>query len=34
MVGFLILREPVTWTRVLAIALVASGILLFQLEGR
>jgi drug/metabolite transporter (DMT)-like permease len=33
-VGFLLLREPITWTRVLAIALVATGILLFQLEGR
>ena len=32
-VGFLLLGEPVTWLRVLAIALVATGILLFQLEG-
>jgi drug/metabolite transporter (DMT)-like permease len=32
-VGFLLLREPITWTRVLAIALVATGILLFQLEA-
>jgi drug/metabolite transporter (DMT)-like permease len=33
-VGFFLLREPITWTRVLAITLVATGILLFQLEGR
>jgi len=32
-VGFLLLGEPMTWLRALAIALVATGILLFQLEG-
>jgi drug/metabolite transporter (DMT)-like permease len=32
-VGFLLLGEPVTWLRALAIAFVATGILLFQLEG-
>lgn len=31
--GFFLLQEPVTWTRILAIAFVAAGILLFQLEG-
>jgi uncharacterized membrane protein len=34
MVGFLLLREPITWTRVLAIVFIAAGIFLFQLEGR
>ncbi len=33
LVGFLLLREPITWTRVLAIALIATGIFLFQLEN-
>ena len=33
LVGFLALQEPVTWVRVLAIALIAAGILLFQAEG-
>jgi len=27
------LQEPLTWVRVLAIALIAAGILLFQAEG-
>ena len=31
--GFLVLQEPVTWIRVLAIAFIAAGILLFQVEG-
>lgn len=34
LVGFLLLREPITVVRVLAIALIAAGIFLFQLEGR
>jgi len=33
LVGFLVLQEPVTWVRVLAIVLIAAGILLFQAEG-
>ena len=33
LVGFLALQEPLTWVRVLAIALIAAGILLFQAEG-
>jgi len=32
-VGFLVLQEPVTWIRLLAIAFIATGILLFQVEG-
>jgi uncharacterized membrane protein len=33
LIGFLVLREPITWVRVLAIAFVVAGILLFQVEG-
>lgn len=33
LVGFFILQEPVTWVRLLAIAFIATGILLFQVEG-
>ena len=33
-VGFLALREPVTWIRLLAIVLITTGVLLFQAEGR
>jgi drug/metabolite transporter (DMT)-like permease len=33
LVGFLLLREPFTWTRLLAAGLVALGILLLQREG-
>jgi drug/metabolite transporter (DMT)-like permease len=33
LVGFLALHEPVTWTRVLALGLIASGILLLQAQG-
>jgi uncharacterized membrane protein len=33
LVGFLVLREPVTWVRLVAIAFIATGILLFQVEG-
>jgi uncharacterized membrane protein len=32
-VGFLVLQEPVTWMRVLAIVLIAAGILLLQAQG-
>jgi multidrug transporter EmrE-like cation transporter len=32
-VGFLVLQEPVTWIRLLAIGFIAGGILLFQVEG-
>jgi uncharacterized membrane protein len=31
--GFLLLGEPLTWVRVMAITLIAMGIALFQLEG-
>lgn len=34
LVGFLALREPVTWMRILAIALITTGVLLFQTQGR
>lgn len=34
LVGFLALREPVTWMRLLAIALITTGVLLFQTQGR
>ena len=33
LVGFLVLQEPLTWVRALAIVLVAAGILLFQAQG-
>ena len=33
LVGFVALQEPVTWLRVLAIVLIAGGILLFQAQG-
>ena len=33
LVGFVALQEPVTWLRVLAIVLIAAGILLFQAQG-
>jgi drug/metabolite transporter (DMT)-like permease len=33
LVGFLVLREPFTWTKLLAIALIAGGIFLLQREG-
>ena len=32
LVGFVALQEPVTWLRVLAIVLIAAGILLFQAQ--
>jgi drug/metabolite transporter (DMT)-like permease len=34
LVGFLALREPVTWIRLLAIVLITTGVLLFQAQGR
>lgn len=33
LVGFLFLREPITWIRLVAITLIVTGILLFQVEG-
>ena len=33
LVGFVVLREPLTWTRLLAIVLIATGILLLQSQG-
>lgn len=33
LVGFLALGEPVTWTRLVAIALIAAGILLLHAQG-
>ena len=32
-VGFLVLQEPLTWARILAIALIASGTFLLQRQG-
>lgn len=32
-IGFLVLQEPVTWARVLALGLIAAGILLLQTQG-
>ena len=34
LVGFVALQEPLTGTRVLAIALIAAGTLLFQAQGQ
>jgi drug/metabolite transporter (DMT)-like permease len=34
LVGFLVMHEPVTWIRLLAIALIATGILLLQAQGK
>jgi drug/metabolite transporter (DMT)-like permease len=33
LVGFLLLREPFSWTKLMAIGLIASGIVLLQREG-
>ena len=33
LVGFLVLREPFTWTKLLAVALIIGGIFLLQREG-
>jgi drug/metabolite transporter (DMT)-like permease len=32
-IGFLVLREPFTWMKLLALALIAAGIALLQREG-
>ncbi len=31
--GFLLLHEPFTWGRLLAVALITAGILLYQVQG-
>lgn len=31
--GFLLLQEPFTWGRLLAVALITAGILLYQVQG-
>ena len=33
LIGFVVLQEPVSWIRVLAIVLIATGILLLQTQG-
>jgi drug/metabolite transporter (DMT)-like permease len=33
LVGFLLLREPFTWLKLLAIVLIVAGVLLLQREG-
>ena len=33
LVGFLVLREPFTWMKLLAVALIVGGIFLLQREG-
>jgi drug/metabolite transporter (DMT)-like permease len=33
LVGFLLLHEPVTWARLLAVVLITAGILLYQVQG-
>jgi uncharacterized membrane protein len=33
LVGFLLLQEPVTWPRLLAIGLIVAGLVLFQVQG-
>jgi drug/metabolite transporter (DMT)-like permease len=33
LVGFLVLREPFTWIKLVAIGLIAAGIYLLQREG-
>ena len=33
LVGFLVLREPFTWVKMIAIGLIAAGIFLLQREG-
>ncbi len=33
LVGFLLLQEPFTWPRLLAIALIVAGLLLYQAQG-
>jgi uncharacterized membrane protein len=34
LIGFLALREPVTWVRLLAVVLIAAGIVLLQAQGK
>jgi drug/metabolite transporter (DMT)-like permease len=34
LVGFLLLHEPFTWGRLLAVALITAGTLLYQVQGR
>jgi uncharacterized membrane protein len=34
LVGFLALREPLSWVRLVAIVLIAAGILLLQVQGK
>jgi drug/metabolite transporter (DMT)-like permease len=31
--GFLLLHEPFTWLRLLAVALISAGMLLYQIQG-
>ena len=33
LVGFLVLREPFTWTKLLAVGLIATGVFLLQRES-
>ena len=33
LVGFMVLREPFTWTKLLAVALIATGVFLLQRES-
>jgi drug/metabolite transporter (DMT)-like permease len=33
LIGFLILREPFTWMKLLAVGLIATGIFMLQREG-
>jgi drug/metabolite transporter (DMT)-like permease len=33
LVGFMLLHEPFTWGRLLAVALITAGILLYQVQG-
>ena len=33
LIGFLVLREPFTWLKLLAIVLIVAGVLLLQREG-
>jgi uncharacterized membrane protein len=33
LIGFLVLREPFTWMKLLAVGLIATGIFLLQREG-
>ena len=33
LVGFLLLHEPFTWLRLLAVVLISAGMLLYQIQG-